>query len=286
MQPVARILAFGGCGTYAYVLQSVKPPHEYVLAGSSCHDRFCLPCARDRSRILATNVLKALAGQPVRFLTLTLKTNDGPLSTQIDRLYSCFAALRKRAFWKKRVTGGCAFTEVKWSERHKAWNVHVHCMLHGLYLPKSDVWRAWHKITGDSMIVDIRLVHEKACVARYVTKYVSKPLSNKFVNRREQLDEFVRAMAGRRLCITFGDWRGIKLTQRPEPGEWVNIGSFDAVLRLARDGDQESLRAVRFICQDRSQELLDSVPVARDPPASNGLAGKQLYLQPGLGSWE
>lgn len=280
-QSVTRIAAFIDCGAQAYVYQTAKAPYEYRVGGSSCRDRFCLPCARDRSRVLATNVLTALAGRPVRFLTLTLKVNDGPLSAQIDRLYSCFTALRARAFWHKRVAGGCAFTEVKWSPKHNGWNVHIHCMLHGLYIPKSDLWRAWHAITTDSMIVDIRLVHDAQCIGRYVTKYVSKPLSDTFLNRQPQLHELIRAMHGRRLCITFGDWRGIKLTESPNPGDWINLGSFHDVLVSAYNGDAESLRAVRYICKDRTQELLAHVARARPPPTHTKPPVRQLIL-PGV----
>lgn len=279
MQSISRIQAFAYCGVFAYVFQSLKPPFEYRLGGSSCRDRFCVPCARERSRVLATNVLNALGDKPVRFLTLTLRTNDGPLATQIDRLYSCFAALRTRRFWKKRVFGGCAFTEVKWSPKSAGWNVHIHCMLHGLYLPKSDVWRAWHKITGDSMIVDITLVPDAGTIARYVSKYVSKPLSSTFLNRPHQFHELIHAMVGRRLCITFGDWRGIRLTQSPEPGDWINLGSFHDVLSQAFDGDQDSLCAVRYICKDRTQELLQAVERARPPPPDLLPTNTQLYFQ-------
>lgn len=265
-QPPHRILAFADCGAHPFIFQSVKPPYHYRLGGSSCRDRFCVPCAAERSRVLANNVLAALRNEPARFLTLTLKTNDGPLSTQIDRLYRCFATLRTRPFWRKRVFGGCAFTEVKWSTKSAGWNVHIHCLLHGLYLPKSDVWRAWWAITGDSMIVDIKLVQDRDCIGRYVTKYVSKPLGNSFINRQPQLDELVQAMCGRRLCITFGSWRGIKLTESPAPGEWINIGSFHDVVRQACEGDHESLQAIRHLCGDRTDELLSRAQYSRPPP--------------------
>lgn len=278
-QSVSRILSFENCGATAFVFQSIKAPFDYRVGGSSCRDRFCVPCARDRSRVLTTNVLAALAGKPVRFLTLTLKTNDGPLSGQIDRLYRCFTALRARAFWRKRVSGGCAFTEVKWSPRSDGWNVHIHCLLHGLYIPKRDLWRAWWAITGDSMIVDVKLVRDQGIIGRYVTKYVAKPMSDTFANRQPQLDELIRAMVGRRLCITFGDWRGVKLTQQPEPGDWINIGSFHDVLCQAYDGDAESLQAVRYICGDKTDSILAGVPFARPPPTYQPGQPQQLFLQ-------
>jgi hypothetical protein len=151
-------------------------------------------------------------------------------------------------------------------------------MLHGLYIPKSDLWRAWYAITGDSMIVDIKLVNDKGVIGRYVTKYVAKPLSSTFLNRRPQFDELVRAMVGRRLCITFGDWRGIRLTQSPEPGEWINIGSFHSVLCQALDGDADSLHAARYICGDVLQHYLDAVEYARPPPQAPVLIWTQLQL--------
>lgn len=266
MQTVPRITAFASCGAFAYVYQSVKPPYEYRLGGSSCRDRFCVPCAAERSRNLAANVLDALDLEPARFLTLTLKTNDGPLATQIDRLYSCFSVLRKRHLWRSRVTGGCAFTEVKWSRKTDAWNVHVHCIIHGAFLPKWELSKAWHEITGDSMIVDLRVIRDRGHITRYVTKYASKPFDNTFVNRQPLFDEVIRAMHGRRLCFTFGTWRGIRLTELPVPGDWVNLGSFHDVVCRARDGEPGALQAITYIAGDRTQALIDAAPTARAPP--------------------
>jgi hypothetical protein len=220
-----------------------------------------------------------LKDQPARFLTLTLKTNDGPLSTQIDRLYHCFATLRNQPFWRQAVYGGCAFTEIKWSSSAHGWNVHVHCLLHGIYVRKPNLWRAWWAITGDSMIVDIKMVHDHATIGRYITKYVSKPLGNTFLNRPAQLDEMITAMAGRRLCITFGTWRGIKLTQRPTPGEWISIGSFDHVARLAANGHPESLIAITQICRERTSELLRLLPTTRAPPLPSQPDHRQLTFE-------
>lgn len=278
MQSIPRICAFTSCGAFAYVYQTVKAPFEYRLGGSSCRDRFCVPCASDRSRVLATNIITALDGQAARFLTLTLRTNDGPLSTQIDRLFSCFAALRQRDLWKHRVDGGCAFIEVKWSPNTSAWNVHVHCLVQGLFLPQRELSRAWFEITGDSYILDIRAIKDPNLIARYVAKYVSKPLNGTFVNRPVQLDDLVKAMRGRRLCFTFGTWRGIKLTQSPEPGEWINLGSFHELALLAREGDPDALQAIAYIAGDRTPELLASPQLTRAPPLDPALHDSQLHL--------
>lgn len=275
MQTVSRIVAFQDCGAFAFVYQTVHAPYEYRLGGSMCRDRFCVPCALQRSRTIATNVLETLSGEPARFLTLTLRSNDGSLTTQIDRLYSCFGALRRTQLWRSRVDGGCAFTEIKWSSRVQAWNVHVHCIIHGLFVPQNELSHAWWTITGDSFILDIRRITDKDCVGRYVTKYASKPLNNTFWNRESLLDEVVRAMVGRRLCFTFGTWRGVKLTQTPEPGDWINLGSFHDVLRQARDGDLEALRAVQYIAGQRTGDLLQAVETVPDPPKLQAPCPKQ-----------
>lgn len=278
-QTIPRIVAFQSCGAFAYVYQSLHSPYEYRLGGSSCRDRFCVPCALDRSRVLSTNVLNALDSQPARFLTLTLKSNDGPLEAQIDRLYSCFATLRNRSLWTRTVKGGCAFTEVKWSERAHAWNVHIHSIIHGGFLPQRDLSRAWWKITGDSMVLDIRLVRDPAHIGQYVTKYASKPLNNSFVNRSVQFDEVVQAMHGRRLCFTFGTWRGIKLTESPQPGDWINLGSFTEVASRARDGDLEALKALNSVTGNRAAEVILALPLARAPPLRSSPAHPQITFE-------
>lgn len=266
MQSCSRLIAFDACGVSAYVYRSKDEPHDYRLGGSSCRDRFCVPCARDRSRCLASNVLKASDGGPSRFLTLTLKQSADPLAHTIDRIYSSFARLRQSKVWRRHVNGGCAFLEMKWAAHSKMWNVHLHCVVHGSYLPQAKLSATWHRITGDSPIVDVRFVKDDERVAAYVTKYVSKPLNSTFLNRPARLDEVIVATRNRRLCLTFGTWRGIKLTESPNDREWVSIGAFHDVALRAVDGDAESLKAVRQICRENTDTVLDVVVRARPPP--------------------
>lgn len=266
MQSVSRIVSFTSCGDDAYVYQRADDLDVYRLAGSSCRDRFCLPCSIDRSRCLATNVLQALKHKPSRFVTLTLKQTDAILALQLDKLYDSFRRLRARSFWNRHVVGGCAFLEVKWSTKNLAWNVHLHCIVHGTYLPKFDLSKEWWKVTGDSHIVDVRFVDDNNRVGRYVTKYVSKPFNNTFLNRDGLLDEVVRSIKGRRLCLTFGDWRGIRLTESPNEHDWISLGSFHDVALKAVGGDQRSIAAIQMICGANAKLILDSVAAARPPP--------------------
>lgn len=278
-QSVSRITAFQACGHGSYVYRTVDPPHKYRLGGSSCRDRFCIPCANDRSRVLAHNALAALGTEPVRFLTLTLKHSDEPLAAQLDRLYRCFSKLRQRSFWKRKVRGGAAFLETTWSDKSHAWHPHLHCLVHGKYLDRSPLSALWLQVTGDSMVIDVRLIRDRLVIARYVTKYVSKPLNNTFVNRPPLLDELVTATRRRRLCITFGDWRGIQLTADTSDREWESIGSFYHVCHEARRGDPFALEALRQICPGHEQHAIDALPIARPPPESPSHHRGQSVLQ-------
>ncbi len=278
-QSVSRIVSFDSCGHAAFVYESVDLPVRYRLGGSSCRDRFCTPCARDRSRVLATNVLKALDNQPTRFLTLTLRQTTAPLSVTIDRLYSCFNKLRQRRIWRENVVGGCAFLELKWSSLNRRWNVHLHCMIHGSYIDQSRLSREWYQVTGDSKIIDIRFVKDDGKIAGYVTKYVAKPHNNTYINQSVLLDEVVASTRGRRLCFTFGDWRGMKLTESPKEGEWINLGSLTDVAALANAGDCDAIRAIDHICGNLAMEVRAYVMRGRAPPDSHRRPKLQFLFQ-------
>ncbi|GAF79661.1 unnamed protein product, partial [marine sediment metagenome] len=205
-QPESRKREFTNCGNHAYVLRSIDDPSVFRIAGSSCHDRFCLPCANERAHAIALNVSDHLRERQCRFLTLTLRSADEPLAELLDKLYRSFQALRRRAVWRKRVTGGVAFLEVKYNAAKDRWHPHFHMLLEGRYLPDTDIRRLWYQITGDSRIIFIKMVTSQLHATRYVTKYASKPFNNTFLARPNKLDEAVVAMKGRKLALTFGKW--------------------------------------------------------------------------------
>lgn len=265
-QSRSRIENFGQCGATAYVYRAADNPDLFRLGGSSCRDRFCIPCSIDRSRCLATNVLNTLGKRPARFITLTLKQTDAHLRDVLDKLYDSFRRLRARGFWKQRVKGGCAFIEILYSAKNDAWNVHLHAIVHGRYIPKRDLSHEWHEVTKDSYIVKVKYVEDNTTVGRYVTKYVSKPFNDTFLNRTPYLDTVVNTMVGRRLCITFGDWRGIKLTESPNEHDWISLGTFHDVVTRAVLGDQECLDAIKLICGENADTILQAVQNARPPP--------------------
>lgn len=267
MQPINRIACWESCGYKCYLLQSIDHPKQFKVAGSNCHDRFCQPCARLRSQCIAGALVDHIGDRTVRLVTLTLKHRRASLSDSLDRLYTCFSKLRRTQCWMRAVEGGAAFIELTWSERSGDWHPHLHVLCTGRYLAHQELKNAWYRVTGDSHIVDIRLARDKGQVTSYVTKYVTKVISNTYINRPDLLDEAVCALKGRKLCLTFGSWRGLLLTFSSDDTGWVNIGSYDKWMSAALRGDSEALSVIDVVAPLHliSERANYSVPLPDTP---------------------
>lgn len=270
-QSGSRLHDFTSCGKHAYVFQSVEDPAVYTLGGSTCHDRFCLPCGRERSRVIAGNVKLKVEGKKARFLTLTLRSDNEPLTELLAKLTQDFTSLRRTKLWRKRVTGGVAFLEVKWKDNTQRWHVHLHALLQGRYVPREDVSKTWLKITGTSEVIDIRIVENEAHCTHYICKYASKPLDKTVLVEPLRLDEAIVALKGKRLCMTFGSWRGYKLTQPPESGTWIQLGTLQEIMTRAEAGEPRAMEALDAL-------KVEYAPSTRAPPTSSATAVSSLTL--------
>lgn len=251
----ARLDRFANCGASCSVEYSPST-QEVRYVGSCCHDRTCLPCGIARSGKIARALVAALPPGCVRFITLTLRHNDNALRDQLDRLYACFLALRRRKFWLAGVTGGAAFLEVKLGEKDGRWHPHLHILVSGKWLDQKALSKEWLAVTGDSSIVDVRSVPDRAEVSGYVAKYAAKPLDGKVIDCPPKLDEAIISLRGRRLCFTFGDWRGIDLdADAPDPGDWQRLGSLSALLSDTRSGDPAALQILDCLLNRRKLPL-------------------------------
>jgi hypothetical protein len=265
-QSVSRISGFAECGHGAYVLQSPEPPVRYRVAGSACHDRFCNPCATERSRVIAQNVIDRIGHTRVRFITLTLRHGDEPLAELLTRLTSCFRVLQRTALWKQGVTGGVGFVEVKWNTDSESWHPHLHLLVEGRFIEKSRLQETWLAVTGDSYVVDIRLPGGHTAVARYVTKYASKPLSTTFLYNKDRLHEAIRALKGRRLCTTFGGWRGVLLVDKVDEEAWINVGPLSDWIERAHRGDASACEVLQQIDANKTAACLELTPPPQPRP--------------------
>lgn len=172
-----------------------------------CRDRMCPTCAGIRGKRTAA-VIAAEVGHwsSCRFVTLTLRSTDAPLAGQVKRLIESFKALRRREFWRDRCTNGIAVIEVTWHTGTGQWHPHLHVLVQGDYLPQAQLSAEWKAVTGDSMIVDVRAVHDRADVVGYVVRYLAKPAG---VEQwpPQVIADYAVGMKGVRMLNSFGTKR-------------------------------------------------------------------------------
>lgn len=241
-QSNARIDAFSNCGAGCFVQVNADKTDVRVTA-HHCHDRFCVPCQTARGAKISAALADHLADRTTRFLTLTQRTCDAPLADQLDKLYRDFRCLRNRAWWKAHVRGGAAFLEVKLGANSGAWHAHLHVLVEGSFLAQAELSAEWLAVTGASYIVDVRAVPNAESRARYVTKYVTKPADSSVFEDPAKLATLVAALKGRRLCSTFGSWRGLQLDPDDDTaGTWCTIGRVEDLFSSAASGDATARR--------------------------------------------
>lgn len=246
--------SFAACGAQAYVesrqvglsLQTT----EYRLTATHCHDRFCQPCAAARAATIRNNLLQHLAtcrGR-LKLITLTLRALDEPLKRILDRQVQHFSQLRSSKLWKKHVRGGAAILETKLGDAGR-WHVHWHIVSEATFIPQKLLSEAWHELTGDSYVVDIRAVGSLAGAASYVCKYVTKAIPAAVIRSPQHLHEAILAFQGRRLVSAFGTWRGLRLSERKDDVEyssqvttWQCIGTLADLWQRYKSGDPEAKR--------------------------------------------
>lgn len=233
-----RTSAFLTCGCQAWVLRSVESPNDFRVVPDFCRDRWCVPCANGRAARIAANLLEHLQNEQTRFVTLTLKASDDPLRARIDRLLAAFSKLRRRVFWKERVSGGAGFLHITRGKDGTHWHPHLHLIVQGKYLPKKELVDAWLQITADSYVVDIMYVHDPRLVGRYVTQYASKPLDPKLLREPAALTEAINSLRGRKLLYAFGAWARWELLANPSDAGWTLYGHVNELMYKATNGDE------------------------------------------------
>lgn len=271
--PSARLTRYAHCGTACYVMQSDDDPNRYTTHSDTCHDRWCSPCAAERARTIATRIRDHITGKTIRMLTLTLKHSPQPLPVQLDRLHDALKTLRRTVLWKTRVTGGCSMFECKWSARDQAWHPHAHLLLEGRFIPHQQLKSLWYKITGDSYIIHIRPCDCAETAAKYVAKYVGKPWTGDVEREPRLIHQLIPAFESRRLCHTFGTWRGIPLTEPLDTGTWHRVCTIDELLLRAKRGQQEAVSVLGHLASRNTPAALlcvpDPPPTSRDPPPTD-----------------
>lgn len=255
-----RLSRFCSCGEAAWVFRSTGDPVRYKVCSDTCRDRWCRPCQRDRARIIVGNLRTRLRDKQTRLITLTIRHRSQSLRSMVDRLLEAFRTLRARRLWKQSVNGGVAFVEIKWNPETMQWHPHVHAICTGSYLSKSELKSQWYQITGDSFICDVRAVRSLDELARYVVKYATKPLDTALYRDARRLNEAILALQGRHLALTFGAFRGWRITAPGDGDEWIMVGSLQAVRRQGLLGDSESQFIVDALRRGRQADTEPDEP--------------------------
>lgn len=271
--PPARLERFMECGRRAWILRHRQHPDRYKIVLDCCHDRFCIPCGRARSAVVADNLRRKLADHPHRLLTLTLRHCDAPLADQIDRLFRHFKRLRHRSLWKERVQGGAALLEIGFNFQTNRWHPHLHVILDGKFFPHAALKSMWLDVTGDSSIIDIRLIRTIPELVSYVTKYVTKPLSAELTRHGATLLTAILALTGRKTLFTFGTWSRWHLLDPHDSRDWELYSHVEALPFGLPDAQtlNDQLLALYEVWAHHGGDAEFTI---RDPPHDDGYASR------------
>lgn len=273
----SRLYRYRACGWFMRVLMKDTNPPAFAVRGSKCKDRFCVPCARERARLIQANLAEHVKDKRIRFLTLTVKHTDAPLKRQVRKLMLDFARLRRSRLWRRCVVGGVAVLEVKLSDTDNHWHPHLHCLLEGSFLPHAALRKLWLAITRDSSILDIRAPKSNEDVARYVCKYVTKPCDGSVLHNPQRLAELIAALHNTHLLLSFGTWNGVSFTREPTLDGWTELGDLDELIRRAGNGDDTARRALLYLGVDYQAEYALLGDVSPRPPPETGTSDQLSF---------
>jgi len=215
------------CRTEAWVVQHEETKHIRI-ASRKCNQRWCPMCSKTKRWIITNSVAAwARTARHPKFLTFTLKSSPSPLEVQVSRLYDAFRDLRKRAWWKRKVSGGVWFFQLTVNKSTGLWHPHIHVLIDGDYIAKEFLSREWLQLTCDSKIIDIRKVHDPEQAAEYVARYATTP-GDLLKCTIAQGSAMIIGLKGRRMCGSFGTAKGIALRPQPSPdhGQWRKVMSY------------------------------------------------------------
>ena len=240
----------------AYPIVAIKGEGAACVVLGLCRDRMCPRCATGRGAKAAAKIETLVRSfDSPRFVTLTLAHRRGEsLVAMLDRLQKAFRELRKNERWKRKVKGGVWSIEVTRNQKSDSWHAHLHLIVEGEYYKQSELSLDWECVTKDSRIVDIRSVHSRCAVSKYIATYIAKPHN---VDSWEggEVCEYARAMHGRRLLHTFGTAHGIKVDEDLATEKRVllePVCSTARIASLAHGGMRQAIEARHLLLRSGS----------------------------------
>jgi len=174
-----------------------------------CGDRTCPECRkRDYFRLFNSYLPFIQTKKNLRLITLTLRGRPSCLTRdRLVRLHHCFTKLTHLRAYRYALVGGLYAIEA--INKGNGWNVHIHILAEGLFIGQKKLSRDWHRLTGDSFIVDIRKFRSPKRGLEYLLKYMLKPPVVAGLNGM-----YNSAFKGSRLVSAFGIWYGVVISAR------------------------------------------------------------------------
>lgn len=261
-----------------------KTTGQVKVMSSACNDRWCPMCAAAKASYAKESTEDYIRNmKEPRFLTLTLRHNVESLSSQLEFLTSSFRKIRTRAFWKRHVTGGIWFLQVKRGSGDDCWHPHLHILIDGKYMEQQRLSELWELVTFGSPVIDIRRIYNPEDTAKYVARYMARPAKMSDMPLTDRV-EVIQTLQGKRLGGTFGNAKGVKLTppKIKDGSDWQDIGYYD---KIVVDAANDPLARTILFCYNTNRPLSEEkyeqytghpthvvVPVPGKPP------DVQLYL--------
>lgn len=226
-----RLIRFRECRHYAWFVRGVLTGTVKVKS-NACHHRWCPICSSSKSEAITAELIEwCKTIEHLKFVTLTLRSSDLPLSEQLDKLYHGFQKLRKRKEWLTHARGSVWFFQVTRNGNTGLWHPHLHILADMDYWPKGTLSDEWMATTGDSCIVDIKSVDDVEGKAKYCARYVARPAFLQYYDNCVRV-ELVESLHGRRLHGTTGSGKRVRLSNPVvrEVEVFDSIGSWSHVI--------------------------------------------------------
>lgn len=223
------------CRRFAWFVVN-KTSHKVQVASNACRLRWCPICSKARYNFIRQETRSYLLSiRKPKFLTLTMRHSDIPLSDQIKALYRHFRLFRQHKGLKSRIRGGVWFLQVKRGKNSGQWHPHLHCILDSDYIDKVALSADWQQTTGDSFVVDIRAIKDPGKVSDYVSRYAASPCRMSNFEESDRYEIF-SVLHGRRLCGVWGTGRRISFRPRsvPDVSDWLKVGRWSDIVPFRR----------------------------------------------------
>lgn len=231
-----RLSACGSNASFFYDENTGK----IVVRANHCHIRWCPSCAEKRSSQITGKVFDWLSAiEHPAFITLTLSHRLGETITDgIRRLYQAFRHFRRLQNCKNSISGGIWFFQLTKSA-DGAWHNHLHIAADCEWYDKQELSDDWKTSTGDSYIVDIRRIADKAKTSKYIARYAARPckLSQFDIETAQQI---VIGFKNQRLVGKWGSARQLKFADDDKIDDaspsLIPLGSWRAMRRAIASG--------------------------------------------------